>query len=56
MKNTQYTDLAPIGGHKPVAAAAKTCEPATLGGNSMAPSVATEDKATFTEESVGKKN
>ena len=57
MKSISPSDeIYPIGKHIPVAAAQNTSAPAILGGNSMAPSVATEDKATFTEESVGSKN
>lgn len=45
-------ELKPLAKSTPVAAAQKSCEPHPMGVNVMAPSVTTEDKATFTNESV----
>lgn len=50
----RHNALKPIGPHTPVAAAAKTCTPATLGIGQMAPAITTEDKATFSEVPVKK--
>lgn len=48
-------ELKPLAKSTPVAAAQKSCEPHPMGLNVQAPSITTEDKATFTNEMVNKK-